>query len=264
MNKKVFFVVVILVLGGLAGYAYFHTRVPKQEVQVTPTNGLATIVFPEQITTESVQNNALPVTGPLAEGQQAHWIEGTGTYPTNTPFAEQAKEHVTTRLADFITQSEPDFAEIQPFSRGYTISIDTAVTHGTRLMTYMYQDYEYTGGAHGNTVYTTQTLDSTGKTYALADLFLPTANFLPVISQAAIDYFSTDPNVQYDPNDEVWSEGLKPLAENFSTFYIKDDSIVFKIAQYQIGPYVIGAPEFSISVTDPRIKDLIRPELFAQ
>jgi hypothetical protein len=234
-----------------------NTNTPPSSKQTTvKLPELPDVVFPATIKTESVAKTAFPT----GKKEPANLVTADGVYPTNTPFAMVAEAHVKGFLNDFMGRYS-DKKDIVT-SGGVSAESSATFSHGKKLFSYLYSDYTDEGGAHGNIAFSSETLDMNGKKYALADLFLPKTNYLNIISEKAIVYFVKDPNTNFDPKDLTFGKGLDPKLENFATFFVSGNKIIFQFQNYQIGPYSEGPQRFEISVTDKELKGIIKSELF--
>ena len=232
------------------GNADFATTTPKV------VSGLPNVVTPAKIIFATIQKSAFP----SKNGIVPNLLEATGKYPSNTPSSDFAKKHVNEFIDSFIADY-PNSTDIQT---AYGVNADGEVSyfHGKKLLSYLYTDYRFDGGAHGNSQFSSETFDMNGKKYSLADLFLPNSDYLGVISHLAIAHFTKDPDINFNPKDVSFGAGLDPKIENFGTFFISEDSIIFQFQSYQILPYSDGAPQFEISVNDSELKSIINPKLF--
>ena len=110
--------------------------------------------------------------------------------------------------------------------------------------------YSFTGGAHGMTIIKSLTFDTTtGKEYALKDLFKPGSDYektLSAIIQKDI--------INWDIQLLGKFEGIRPDQD----FYIADTSLVIYFQLYEITPYVWGFPYFPIAILD--IADIVKSE----
>lgn len=221
---------------------------------------LGTVVMPKEIKMEAVTKYAQGKN----DGGQLIWVKATGKYPANTPFAEKAKKHVTDFVNGFVSEYGTPVVLDNSTEAIYTGEVKVSVSAGKKLLSYEYEDYRDEGGAHGNSLYTSETMDMNGKLYALKDLFLPNTEYLAAISRVTTKHFTEDPEIAYGQNDPFPSTGLNPTEENFKTFSISGDTIVFRFQTYQIGAHALGAPTYALSIDDPAIKNMIRPELFGR
>ncbi|MFA5831270.1 MAG: RsiV family protein [Candidatus Paceibacterota bacterium] len=205
--------------------------------------------------TNTVKETAIP----SADGH-SNLVEVEGTYPINTPFAAKAEEHVK----DFMRSFMNDYPEVNNITQSYEVSAEASVDvfYGKKLASYLYNDWRNDGGAHGNTVFSSETFDMKGKTYDLSDLFLEKTDYLGILSRLATAHFINDPQVNFDPKDVMFGSGLDPKSDNFGAFVVSGRSLIFQFQNYQIGPYSEGAQRFEISTDNPEIKNIIRSELF--
>ncbi|NLB28826.1 MAG: DUF3298 and DUF4163 domain-containing protein [Clostridiales bacterium] len=118
----------------------------------------------------------------------------------------------------------------------------------------LYSDtYEFTGGAHGNTVRTSQTWRFPGgQRIAFASLFPRGTHYRAALIARIVAVISRNP--------EPYFEDYKKLvAENFSSenFYLTPRGIAVYFQQYEIAPYSSGIPVFeftyeALGATPPR------------
>ena len=133
-------------------------------------------------------------------------------------------------------------------------------TKGT--VSYVFKNYEFTGGAHGGTGLKTYTFDSNG----LVDL-ATILNFTSENKVAMTRLIESKLKVQLGElhNEQMLSEGLGlaylkadgtfdktksdgfDFRSNFDNFAILDGGIKFIFGQYQVGPYAAGMQEVMLS-----------------
>ncbi len=121
------------------------------------------------------------------------------------------------------------------------------------LLSVVFLDYQYAGGAHGSTVQTSLTYDlKTGKAYSLRDLFIDQSGYVSLISQSVA--------LQLKERDLTSGlfEPFTKISEDQS-FYLSDNGIVIYFQQYEILPYVAGIQGFDIDY-ETLLKILIEPE----
>lgn len=121
-------------------------------------------------------------------------------------------------------------------------------TNERRILSLTLSNFAYTQhAAHGMTYLTGLTFDvTTGKSYALKDLFKPGSPYVKRLSEII--------RVQIKKRDLTLLDefhGIKPHQD----FYIADKSLVIFFQLYEITPYVYGFPMFPISVYE--IEDII-------
>ncbi|WP_341277838.1 DUF3298 and DUF4163 domain-containing protein [Paenibacillus sp. FSL H8-0537] len=108
-------------------------------------------------------------------------------------------------------------------------------------------NYAYTGGAHGLTLQQSLTFKlTTGRSYALAELFKPGSNYIVKLSALV--------TAQIRSRDISTLSPFKAIRPD-QDFYIADRTLVLYFALYELTPYAFGFPYFPISVYD--IEDMI-------
>ena len=123
------------------------------------------------------------------------------------------------------------------------------------ILSIVFWDYQYSGGAHGGTVQSSYTFDlESGNILSLNDLF-----------NEGVDYTAYIDGVVREEIDQRVSEGLlfefdfSPFVTIGSDpdFYIEDHPVVVYFQQYEYFPYAAGIQEFSIvfSKNDAMLKD---------
>jgi len=123
----------------------------------------------------------------------------------------------------------------------------------------------FSGGAHGYEDIVSFNYDvKNHRNIELKDLFINNTQYLTTLSNSSREYlknqFATiseeDKNnstpealKQYVDNMvSMINSGTEPKEENFNTFTFVPGKLKIYFAQYQVGPYVIGEPEFEMSL----------------
>lgn len=127
----------------------------------------------------------------------------------------------------------------------YEFDVGYKVTYNKDCIASLYFDqYEFTGGAHGQTVRTSQTWDfETGQLLQLGDFFRNDPEYLEDI-QAWIEYeiserLQSDPATYFDDYPELLRSTFQA-----GNFYLTSQGIVIFYQHYDIAPYSSGIPEF--------------------
>ena len=121
------------------------------------------------------------------------------------------------------------------------------VTYNQSCALSLYFDqYEYTGGAHGLTVRTSDTWDlQRSRRMELADFFPNRSDPKEFIVQSIIKQMKD----QISEGDSFYFEDYDKLVEdNFkrNNFYLSKEGLVLYFQQYDIAPYAAGLPTFVI------------------
>jgi len=195
--------------------------------------------------------SVLPVASLVSEKLSGKYYTADLSYPQSS--ATQYPEvyaFATSTVQDFLSQAENiSDSDVQIMGLGgdriYNLTVTTRVATSSQTVTYIVSAYTFTGGAHGNTAVATFTYDKSDKLVTLDDVF--SAPYLDKIAKLARTYFY---NILGDyKNPEMIDLGTTATSTNFSDWYLTDQNITFIFGQYQVGPYVIGMPEFSIAKT---------------
>jgi len=122
------------------------------------------------------------------------------------------------------------------------------------LLSVVFKDYQYTGGAHGSTVQSSYTFNlNTGEEYKLKDLFNSDADYVSFISDT----------VRKEINERVKDGSLLEELTPFNTiredhdFYLSNDGIVIYFQQYEYWPYAAGIQEFTVEYA--ALKEMLKP-----
>lgn len=137
--------------------------------------------------------------------------------------------------------------------REFDAVVEFNVTYNEFCIISLYTDeYEYTGGAHGNTIRTSQTWNlQEQRTIKLSELFRIQLGYRIYIFKIIADEIKKDESI-YFPD---W-EKLIVQTFNEESFYVTYEGIVIYYQQYDIAPYSSGIREFlipyNINVINPK------------
>lgn len=176
----------------------------------------------------------------------------------NTIYTLKANEfysHVTREILP-AAKSDFDYAQANsyPFNpyeamMRYTVTLNDNCT----LSTYTDQ-YEYTGGAHGNTIRTSNNWNlRNGKQIRLRDLFLHNLNYkemlLKKIKDQAAQNLADNPGIYFDNYKELIVQNFNP-----DSFYLTEEALNIYYQQYEIAPYSTGIVVFSLPYKEIGLK----------
>ncbi len=143
------------------------------------------------------------------------------------------------QAADDRRSREEDGFPFNPYEVLHTFTL----TYAGDCIASLYADtYQFTGGAHGNTVRDSDTWDVTrARRLTLSEIFPNNPNYRRDLIGA----------IQRDiaQNSESYFEDSATLAEqnfNENNFYLTPDALVIYYQQCDIAPYSTGIPEFRI------------------
>ena len=134
---------------------------------------------------------------------------------------------------------------------------DTMIPHEVNLnfypsyqdnctVSFYYDEYEYTGGAHGSTVRNSDTWNyDSGYTYQLKDFFPYDMNYRSFLINEIINQI----NDQVATGDQSYFDNYAELVHDTfqaRNYYLTPEGIVIYFQQYDIAPYSSGIREFLI------------------
>jgi hypothetical protein len=127
--------------------------------------------------------------------------------------------------------------------RAFDAVTEFSLTYNEICIISLYSDkYEFTGGAHGNTLRTSQTWNmQKGRTIKLSELFRGDVDYKAYILKQVAMQIEQDPSI-YFPD---W-EKLIVKTFNENNFYAAYEGLVVYYQQYDIAPYSSGIREFII------------------
>ncbi len=137
-------------------------------------------------------------------------------------------------------------------SNGYPIMVfevisEFNITYNNNFLVSLYEDkYEFTGGAHGNTIRTSQNWNLQTACFIPLSYFYPNnpyylINILKSINSQIKSQIESGSNYYFDNYCELVLETF-----NINSFYITSGNIAVYFQQYDIAPYSSGIPVFFI------------------
>lgn len=196
----------------------------------------------------------------------------TAVYPANTGLSEGGdvkarttiEQGLAAEIANFKNGSgldtlTPQDAEIQNISneRKYMLDLAYKAYASAGSVSYVYQIYADTLGAHPNGYYLTYTFDQDGNQLALGDVLKNNPNWLEelslLVSQEVTAELKSRLSASLPQGDEgadvtgaLFAEGLSPKEENFKNFAVDGTDLLIFIPPYQVAAYAAGSFELRI------------------
>jgi len=167
-------------------------------------------------------------------------------------FSQEVVAHIDEQEATRISQNgAPYIFSIKP----------RLLVQTQRYRSYVFDEYLYSGGAHGNPATKTFVFDANGTPVVLADLFTPGVGYLERLAalvkpkliaqmQEKIGVDAQSAQASLNPT------GFAPKAENYKRFYITRDSLVILFDPYDVAAYAAGS--FTVSIPLSELRDLLR------
>lgn len=127
--------------------------------------------------------------------------------------------------------------------RPYEIVKNYEITLNANNIISLYSDeYTYSGGAHGETLRTSQNWNMiTGKMIKLDDLYRKNPYFMVGIFKEINRQIAANPRVYFENSCELVISTFNP-----NSFYLSKDATYIYYQQYDIAPYSTGIPTFRI------------------
>ncbi len=115
------------------------------------------------------------------------------------------------------------------------------VTYNRACVISLYFDnYQFTGGAHGSTVRTSQTWNlRTGQMIRLRQLYGCRNDYQSYIKNKIIEQIRENPDIYFDNYEQLVKQTFK-----VDSFYSTTEGVVVYFQQYDIAPYSSGIREF--------------------
>jgi hypothetical protein len=122
----------------------------------------------------------------------------------------------------------------------------TATFNQQCFLSFYYDEYTYTGGAHGNTTRRSNTFNlDTGRNVPLSAYFDDKINYVGQILNIIIE--QAENNIKQ--NQQIYFDDYKTLIKKYfnqNSYYLTPQGIVIYYGQYEIAPYATGIVEFVI------------------
>jgi hypothetical protein len=147
----------------------------------------------------------------------------------------------------------------------FQLQADYAVQYYSgNLLSLLFTDYTFTGGAHGSTISTTYNYDPVNnKEINLSDIFKPGSDYLKFLSGYCFeDIKRQNALMGMDSMDDMIKPGVDPLVpENFARFVLSADSLIIIFDQYQVGPGAAGS--YDVRIGYEKFAELINDDFAA-
>ncbi|MFT7557638.1 MAG: hypothetical protein ACI83D_000303 [Planctomycetota bacterium] len=158
-----------------------------------------------------------------------------------TVAAREIGSFIHGEIEDFIALGE-DLFMVRESDR-WTLDITYSLHEFDEWVTFVVHEAVYMGGAHGISTITSFTYDrSSGKRILLHDFV--TKRQLVTLSNLAEKTLLNQIGIQSDQG--FISSGTEPRYDNFDTFFLTPEGVVFVFQMYQVAPYSAGVPEILI------------------
>lgn len=197
------------------------------------------------------------------------------TYPTSTSLSGEAgirakesiKKFIVDRTDAFLNMvytemlTEQEKARLLESNRKYAMGIDYNAYTSTKYISYVFNIYEDTGGAHPNSYYATLNFNKNGEKVELADLFKNDARYLDRLSDLSYNFIIKEATKRFEStldDDQIdWIRmGTAPTPETLQFYYVNGENLVLIFPPYQVSAYAAGTFEAKIPLS--KISDILK------
>lgn len=187
--------------------------------------------------------------------QDFHEANFTGKHPTISgtgALADAARAFIAESIASFKESADKDVPAMRAefgtstASDDYELDIKATDVKGSTTESIVIDEYVYTGGANGNSVYKVFTASrATGQLLSLSDI-------IPSAKQAAFTALVKSKLSAWTPDGSegpvVFPDAVKELTfASFTSWSLDKDNLTLYFSKYDIGPGALGAVAFPIS-----------------
>ncbi len=187
-------------------------------------------------------------TGPAAEALNAWTIQSVAS-PLFTDGATTSPEEFAASFLAEWRRGEPDA------SMGWELERNVGIYwQSEKVIVLSAWEFSFTGGAHPSSSLSFASFDvASGRQLALSDVLVDgaEAQLVPLVKAALEAHLGAPLS---EAGLDIPDDGNPPLAQNWA---INAEGLTFFYNPYEIGPYVIGAPDAAIS--REQLDGLIRP-----
>jgi hypothetical protein len=216
------------------------TPIPALIVIYTPTAALS---ISQQVTLTSVPiNETNPGSGFPQYTITAQIPQLTGSDDPRVLAFNQRLNDLVTHEVDVWRQSFQQLP-LTPLSNGSFLDLTYSASQTGELWSFKFDSSFYADtAAHPGLISTTLNYDlEHGRELTLADLFLPSSNYLDVISKYCISELGKQPFFE-----APFSDGAKPTPENYRNWNITPAGLLITFDTYQVGPGAAGPQAITV------------------
>lgn len=147
----------------------------------------------------------------------------------------------------------------------FALQADYAVEYyNGNILSLLFTNYTFTGGAHGSTVSSTYNYDlANNKEIKLSDIFKPGSDYLKFLSEYCFEDIKRQNTLMgMDSLEDMIKPGVDPsMPENFARFVLSADSLIIIFDQYQVGPGAAGS--YDVRIGYDKFKEMINKDYAA-
>jgi hypothetical protein len=230
----------------------------------------ASITFDSSKIAGMKNKNSVVITGKsINENMPERKTEITASYPffednKNSGLFNDVNYHIKDVLDPWIAEfmdSTSDVLQDMPADAPWIFQLQTDYAvefYNGNILSLLFTDYAFTGGAHGSTISSTYNYDLVNnKEINLSDIFKPGSDYLKFLSDYCFeDIKKQNTQMGMDSMEDMIKSGVDPLMpENFARFALASDSLIIRFDQYQVGPGAAGS--YNVRIGYEKFTELI-------
>jgi hypothetical protein len=246
-------IVVLIVVGAIGGiYLHFNPVGPALAYKIIETGDRQHREDNEYYTIQINYPDKTPLATRGAWGAESRAESAIATALTG--LIEQFKQAGS---VDNLSKEEKD--RLKNANLKYSLSVGYHPYTSGSYVSYEFEVYMDTGGAHPNNFYKTLVFDNDGHLVSLGDLFTPGSDYLNRIAGIATTQVEDQlrHRIGSDPKTSFLSDGTAPRADNFNNFVVDSDRVRIFIPPYQAAAYAAGS--FEVQIPFSEVKDILKP-----
>ncbi|MDO9576896.1 MAG: DUF3298 and DUF4163 domain-containing protein [Candidatus Cloacimonadales bacterium] len=168
---------------------------------------------------------------------------------------EFQQKDLVQKTNEFFAEGLQQWQDSSEFFNGYEMFLQNEIEFlADGLVSLLQTDYEFTGGAHGNTafhVFNFSPENDTLETINLSDFFIPESDYLPQISNLCIS------NLKQQNASYVIDGSVESVSEEYlKIFTFNRNYLIFYFEQYIMGCYAEGT--FRIAIPWQELKSILQ------
>lgn len=165
--------------------------------------------------------------------------------------AKSAREYIKKKESELQTQADTDLPEMRKefpdafADRKYALEIDANILSSDNTQSIVLLEYVYTGGANGNSLYTSFTQDDEGNMLTLKDVvpYDKHEAFMSLVKQRLREY-----ELPEGEKVDLFPESINELTfAHLKNFALENDDLNIYFDKYEVGPGVVGPIVLTIS-----------------
>lgn len=226
-----------------------QTEEPNNNEEPTEGDAARTEVGFEKLE-ESSDNYTIDISYPI--------LDSTNTELKND-FNFKVLELYTSAANALKDQANTDAENGELFVGPYSLDIDSEVSLiNPSIISFSSDGYIYTGGAHGLSAFYNLNYDINKLDFIELKELFKNQDYLSFLSETSRDQLREMKWFDADTSEEWVLEGTEASEDNFSIYYLTEDSLVLVMSEYQVAPYAVGMS--SVTIPYAELSELLKEE----